>query len=169
MEKPNYIKCQLGAFEIFDRDKNINKKEISLYMALYRLWNRTRFQYEISATREELRKTSKIGSDKYLLIALANLQSSGVLTVCEKGYQYEKARVIMTRCFEKNDMPTDSKKTREHTNNDTPHATSATRVVPLVTPFIKKENLIENNFKKEKKENEFEIVKKEFEKFFESK
>lgn len=166
MVKPNYIKCQLGAFKILYSNQNIKKKEISLYMALFILWNRTHFQYEISATRKELRKNSKIGSNEYLLIAFDNLQSAGILTVIEKSYQFESVRVIMTRCFEDNDMPSDSKITPEHTNNDTLHSTSGTRVVPLLTPFIKKENLIENNFKKEKKENEFEMVKNEYQEFF---
>ena len=168
MNKPNFIKCLLGAFEIFDADKNIKKKEITLYMALFRLWNSTFFQNEISATRRELRKASKIGNNTYLSIAFSNLQSSGVLTVYEKGYQFEEVRVKMTRSFEKNDTLTDSNVSCDHDTNATPHTKSETPIVPLVIPFIKKENLIKNNLKKEKKENEFENVKNGFEKFYES-
>jgi hypothetical protein len=168
MNKPNFIKCLLGAFEIFDADKNINKKEISLYMALFRLWNRSFFKDEISAKRRELRKASKIGSNEYLLIALSNLQSSGVLTVYEKGYQFEEVRLKMTRSFENSDVPTDPNLTCDDDTSVTPHTESETPIVPLVIPFNYKENSIENSLKKEKKENDFEDVKKDFEKYYES-
>lgn len=168
MEKPNFIECLLAALNRFDDNADINKKEIALYITLFRVWNRTFFREVITPSRAVLRKQSKIGNNNTLIAALKNLQSSGVLSLKEKEKQSDLLQIKMTRVFVTIDIPTEANQIQDYDTNDTPHVKSETPIISLVTPYIKQENYLLNNLKKEKKENEIENVKKGFEKYFES-
>ena len=58
----NYIKHLTAFFEKIATDELITPFHISLYMALFQLWNAQRFENPISIARTELMKLSKIGS-----------------------------------------------------------------------------------------------------------
>jgi hypothetical protein len=58
----NYIKHLTAFFEKIATDEHITPFHISLYMALFQLWNAQRFENPISIARAELMKLSKIGS-----------------------------------------------------------------------------------------------------------
>jgi len=58
----NYIKHQLDVFSRMDQIKEFKSYHLTLYLALFRLWNRNRFKNPIFAFREELMEMAKIGS-----------------------------------------------------------------------------------------------------------
>ncbi len=58
----NYIKQLSSAIEKFSEDDRLNTAHVSLYLALFQLWNLNRFKNPISINRAEVMKISKIGS-----------------------------------------------------------------------------------------------------------
>ena len=58
----NYIKHLTGFFEKVSIDFELNPTHISLYMAVFQLWNQNRFQNPIGISRDELMRISKISS-----------------------------------------------------------------------------------------------------------
>ena len=62
MEDINYIKHLNGVFEQFSKDNRLNPTHISLYVALFQIWNNNFFKEEFYINREEVMDFSKIGS-----------------------------------------------------------------------------------------------------------
>ena len=62
MEDINYIKHLNGVFDQFAKDNRLNPTHISLYVALFQLWNHNFFREEFHINREEVMDFSKIGS-----------------------------------------------------------------------------------------------------------
>ncbi|OYX28902.1 MAG: hypothetical protein B7Z06_00275 [Flavobacteriales bacterium 32-35-8] len=62
MEEINYIKHLNAVFLCFSRDNRLNPTHISLYVALFQLWNQNYFKPEFYINREEVMSFSKIGS-----------------------------------------------------------------------------------------------------------
>ena len=62
MDKVNYIKHLKEIFIQFTKDNRLNPTHISLYLALFHIWNSNRFASEFYVCREELMSFSKIGS-----------------------------------------------------------------------------------------------------------
>ena len=58
----NYIKHLNGVFEHFLKDSRLNTTHISLYMALFQLWNFNFFKSPFYINREEVMRYAKIGS-----------------------------------------------------------------------------------------------------------
>lgn len=70
-----YIKHLTGFYEKVALDRNLNPTHISLYVALFQLWNFNRFRNPISITREELMRISKIRSKATYHKCLKSLHS----------------------------------------------------------------------------------------------
>ncbi len=62
MEQVNYIKHLNAVFLQFSKDSRLNPTHISLYVALFQLWNNYHFPIEFYINREEAMQFSKIGS-----------------------------------------------------------------------------------------------------------
>ena len=62
MEDVNYIKHLNNVFILFSKDNRLNPTHISLYVALFQLWNTNFFKDEFYINREEVMSYSKIGS-----------------------------------------------------------------------------------------------------------
>lgn len=62
MEDVNYIKHLNAVFNQFSKDSRLNPTHISLYIALFQLWNLNRFLEEFFINRDEVMQLSKIGS-----------------------------------------------------------------------------------------------------------
>ena len=62
MENINYIKHLNAVFLQFSKDSRLNPTHISLYVALFQLWNLYHFPDEFYINREEAMRFSKIGS-----------------------------------------------------------------------------------------------------------
>ncbi|WP_282073981.1 hypothetical protein [Polaribacter atrinae] len=62
MQNVNFIKHLKGVFIQFSKDNRLNPTHISLYIALFQIWNNNRFLEEFYINREEVMRFSKIGS-----------------------------------------------------------------------------------------------------------
>ena len=62
MPEINYIKHLQAVFIQFSKDNRLNPTHISLYIALFQVWNKNRFPEEFFVMRDELMTFSKIGS-----------------------------------------------------------------------------------------------------------
>lgn len=58
---------------MFADDNRLNPSHISLYMALFQLWNLHHFENPISIARDEMKKLSKIGSNNTYVKCLRDL------------------------------------------------------------------------------------------------
>lgn len=58
----NYIQHLNAVFKAFQEDSRLNPTHISLYLALFQLWNHHRFRESFHVNREDVMKISKIGS-----------------------------------------------------------------------------------------------------------
>ncbi len=58
----NYIRHLTGFFDRAAKDYRLNSTHISLYMAIFQMWNVNRFKNPISLTRSEAMELSKVGS-----------------------------------------------------------------------------------------------------------
>ncbi|BAO56113.1 hypothetical protein NMS_2104 [Nonlabens marinus S1-08] len=62
MQEVNYILHLNAVFKLFQEDGRLNPTHISLYLALFQLWNHHRFRGSFHVNREDVMKLSKIGS-----------------------------------------------------------------------------------------------------------
>ncbi|MBN4058081.1 hypothetical protein JYT34_01435 [Olleya sp. AH-315-K02] len=62
MEDINYIKHLNGVFVQFSKDNRLNPTHISLYMALFQIWNDYHFTESFYINRAEVMELSKVGS-----------------------------------------------------------------------------------------------------------
>jgi hypothetical protein len=62
MQEVNYITHLNAVFFQFSKDSRLNPTHISLYMALFQLWNINRFKEKFFVVRDEVMQLSKIGS-----------------------------------------------------------------------------------------------------------
>lgn len=62
MQEVNYITHLNAVFIQFSKDNRLNPTHISLYMALFQLWNNNRFKELFYVNRDEVMQLSKIGS-----------------------------------------------------------------------------------------------------------
>ncbi len=62
MEDINYIKHLNGVFAQFSKDSSLNPTHISLYMALFQIWNEYHFTDSFYINRAEVMELSKVGS-----------------------------------------------------------------------------------------------------------
>ena len=60
MQNVNFIKHLKGVFIQFSKDNRLNPTHISLYIALFQIWNNNRFLEEFYINREEVMRFSKI-------------------------------------------------------------------------------------------------------------
>jgi hypothetical protein len=73
----NYIKHLTGFFEKVSIDFELNPTHISLYMAVFQLWNQNRFQNPIGISRDELMRISKISSTATFHKCIKELSTKG--------------------------------------------------------------------------------------------
>ena len=62
MQETNYIKHLNNVFLKIEKDSRLNPSHISLYIALFRVWNSNRFGEVFYIYRDEVMRFSKIGS-----------------------------------------------------------------------------------------------------------
>ncbi len=73
----NYIHHQLAAFEKMDKIPELKPHHISLYMALFRLWNWAQFENPIIIHRQEVMKMARIKSPTTFSSAMKDLKLHG--------------------------------------------------------------------------------------------
>ncbi len=73
LEQVNYVRHLNGVFVQFSKDKRLNPTHISLYFALFQIWNSNRFVNVFYINREEVMRFSKIGSKSTYHRCIKNL------------------------------------------------------------------------------------------------
>ena len=81
----NYIKHQTGLFERFAVDDQITSYHISLYWALFQVWNKNRFRNPFPITREEIMFLARIGSTNTYAKCMKELRAWGYISYNSSG------------------------------------------------------------------------------------
>ena len=91
----NYIKLLNSAFEKFYQDERPNPTHISLYMALFQEWNRSRFAEDFYVNRRELMHMSKIGSKTTYHRCIVNLHYWEYLAYFPSNNPFKGSKIKM--------------------------------------------------------------------------
>ncbi|WP_335965141.1 hypothetical protein [Galbibacter sp. PAP.153] len=93
----NYIKHLNGVFDVFAADSRLNPTHISLYMALFQLWNAARFTESFYISREEVMHLSKIGSKATYHRCIKELHHRNYVLYIPSHNPYKGSRIKMFR------------------------------------------------------------------------
>jgi hypothetical protein len=96
----NYIIQLSAAFEKMDAETRITPFHIALYLALFRRWNLNFFKNPVSVSRDELMRTSKIGSVNTYTKCLKELDRFGFIKY-EPSYNPHRGSLIYLYTFSK--------------------------------------------------------------------
>ncbi|UNY98338.1 hypothetical protein MQE36_14780 [Zhouia spongiae] len=91
----NYITHLNGVFHRFEKDERLKPVHISLYMALFQLWNQQHFSCEFYIRREALMQISKIGSRTTFHKCIKQLSCWGYLKYHPSKRPYPGSKVEM--------------------------------------------------------------------------
>src|SRR5690554_4691426 len=145
MEEVNYIHHMENTLVKFGNDQRVTPWHISLYLALFQIWNGTRFKKEISIHRSELMNLSKIGSANTYSKCLRQLSEWNYIKYTPSKSRFIASKVHMYR-FDT---------TPDTTSNTTRDTSSDTSSVPLVRPYTNSiKHIINNNKQYKTKEGE---------------
>ncbi|HAD97729.1 MAG TPA: transcriptional regulator [Cryomorphaceae bacterium] len=75
----NYIKHLNAVYTRMAEDQRLSPHHISLYLALFQMWNLNHFRSPVSVSRSELKLLSKIGSNNTYSKCLRNLDEFGYI------------------------------------------------------------------------------------------
>ncbi len=95
MENINYIKHLNGIFHLFGKDSRLNPSHISLYMALFQLWNFNRFPATFFIHRDEVMRLSRIGSKSTYHKCIRELDTWSYLQYLPSYNHFHGSRVMM--------------------------------------------------------------------------
>jgi len=142
LEGINYIKHFNGVFEQFSKDSRLNPTHISLYVALFQLWNINYFKEEFYINREEVMTYSKIGSKSTYHRCIKELCHWGYLLYTPSHNPFKGSRIKMF------DFGTSTEQVLypSHTNIETGHGQA-------LVPINKHIQTIENNKNNNKPQN----------------
>src|SRR5690554_4823006 len=122
MEEVNYIHHMENTLVKFGNDQRVTPWHISLYLALFQIWNGTRFKKEINIRRDELMHLSKIGSTNTYSKCLKQLSEWNYIKYTPSKSRFKSSKVHMYR-FDT---------TPDTTSDTSPDTTSE----HLVRPFL---------------------------------
>lgn len=161
MEEVNYIHHMENTLVKFGNDQRVTPWHISLYLALFQIWNGTRFKKEINIRRDELMHLSKIGSTNTYSKCLKQLSEWNYIKYTPSKSRFKSSKVHMYRF---DTTPDTSRGTTSNTSCDTscdttPDTTSDTSPDTtsehLVRPFLNNtKHIINNNKQYKTKEGE---------------
>src|SRR5690554_2971115 len=161
MEEVNYIHHMENTLVKFGNDQRVTPWHISLYLALFQIWNGTRFKKEINIRRDELMHLSKIGSTNTYSKCLKQLSEWNYIKYTPSKSRFKSSKVHMYRF---DTTPDTSSNTTSNTSCDTscdttPDTTSDTSPDTtsehLVRPFLNNtKHIINNNKQYKTKEGE---------------
>ena len=142
MSEVNYIKHLNTVFFQFSKDKRLNPTHISLYMALFQLWNINRFPEDFFINREEVMQLSKIGSKSTYHRCLKELNHWNYVVYFPSHNPYRGSKIKMLK------FSTTFKQVEEH--NSTKNGISTKQAL---VPIYKHIQTIENNINGENEKN----------------
>jgi hypothetical protein len=140
MQDINYIKHLNAVFVQFSKDNRLNPTHISLYMALFQLWNANHFPEIFYINRDEVMKLSKVGSKSTYHRCIKELNHWSYIVYFPSHNPYQGSKIKM------NNFGTSSGQVVGH--NSTQIETSSGQAL---VPIYKHIQTIENkNFNKQK-------------------
>lgn len=89
----NYIKHLNGVFGRFSKDNRLNATHISLYVALFQIWNNNFFREVFYINREEVMEFSKIGSKSTYHRCIKELSHWGYIHYEPSHNPYKGSRI----------------------------------------------------------------------------
>ncbi len=95
MKDINYIRHLNQVFELFSRDSRLNPSHISLYVALFHIWNHNFFMKEFYLNREEVMQYSKIGSKSTYHRCIKELSHWKYLLYSPSYNHFKGSRIMM--------------------------------------------------------------------------
>jgi len=104
----NYIRHQQGLFERFVSDKRLSPFHISLYMALFQLWNSNRFRNPFPVAREEVMELAHIGSVSTYLRCIRQLHDWGYIEYAPSFHPGTGTKVSCTKFDKAGDTGADT-------------------------------------------------------------
>ena len=126
----NYIKHLSAVGILFTQDERMSPWHISLYYALFHIWNSTQFKDKISINRAELMQASKIGSANTYTKCLKQLDEWGYIKYLPSHNPMVGSLVNLYSFDKTTDTTTD-----KSSDNSTDKTTDTTAVT-LVRPYI---------------------------------
>lgn len=111
----NYIKHLTAYFEKVSTDFELNPSHVSLYMALFQLWNYNRFQSPFSISRDEVMRVSKICSKATYHKCMREIHNKGYIKY-EPSYNPFRGSIVYLFDFS-NDLKPVLKKERKGLKN----------------------------------------------------
>lgn len=93
----NYIRHLNGFFERLAEDERLSSYHISLYIALFQLWNANRFSDQFTISRMEVMKLARIGSANTYARCIKELADWGFITYTPSSNLHSGSKVACTR------------------------------------------------------------------------
>lgn len=120
----NYVKHLNGFFDRVNGDERLTAYHISLYMALFQLWNLNRFAGTFSVNRAELMVMSRIRSVNTYAKCMKELKGWGYISYYPSANRHSGSEVSCIRFDTGNSTGTcTGNDTGSHTGNDTLYKT----------------------------------------------
>ncbi len=139
----NYIKQLNAVYQLIVKDSRMNPTHVSLYMALFQLWNITRFAEVFYVNRQEVMQLSKIGSKSTYHRCLKDLNNWNYIEYIPSHNIYKGSQVR---------MPIFGTTAEQESNN------RQTNNEQLQVPNTKHNKPKENNTKPKLPKNEIEVI-----------
>ena len=134
----NFIKHFCGAIDRFAEDDRITSFHISLYVTLFLAWNRNRFRNPVTISRDEVLRTSRIGSVNTYQKIMKQLHEWGYIRYIPSHSASIGSKVHLFR-YDKTSVKTGSK-AADKTGDNTGKKTRSKAGEKLVSPSINIQN-----------------------------
>ncbi|WP_339917146.1 hypothetical protein [Yeosuana marina] len=113
----NYIKHLNGVLERFSKDNRLNPSHISLYMALFQIWNNYHFKPGFYINRAEVMDLSKLGSKTTYHRCIKELSDWSYLFYSPSHNPFRGSQIKMFIFGTSDELPIDLSRTKIGTTN----------------------------------------------------
>lgn len=117
----NYITHLNYWFDTLEQDQNVKPNHISLYLALFHIWNQHRFSEAFFVNRTDLMSLSKIGSKTTYCKCMTDLHQWGWIRYFPSHSIYSRSKVNM---YDWSKNETTSKPSQPTKKETSPHTSS---------------------------------------------
>ncbi len=122
----NYIRHLRGFYERMEGDERMTPHHISLYMALFQIWNIQRFREKFDISRQDLMSMSHIGSPHTYAKCMQQLTDWGYIEYSSSSNRFSVSKVSCVRFDTANDTTND---TATDTTNSTATVTASSTLL----------------------------------------
>jgi hypothetical protein len=119
----NYIRHLRGFYERMEGDERMTPHHISLYMALFQVWNMQRFREKFDINRHDLMSLSRIGSPHTYARCMKQLTDWGYIEYSSSSNRFSVSKVTCVRFDTASDTANDT------ANNTTTVTASSTLLI----------------------------------------